>query len=157
MDYEPTEDALEQTSEDRIRKACQQGFETAIPHLVDIAAGRIDSASVGTRVRAHGTLGRYGLEQPDPLVHQLNLVVQTLTEVTREHIADHATFADWCQHAKHRLDVLRAKANGHSTNKAKPLDTHALFAKSLAARILARKKLLPDPLEGAGGDQPSSQ
>ena len=148
LEMERTEDQEPNQPNSRsIREACRQGFQEAIPHIVDIASGRIDPATAGTRVRAHDTLGRYGLNR-HPLADRPEEWLEIVIEVTREHIEDPTRLAAWCWALRSRLDEFEdqaapARAQTNKRMNTLPLAQRALIARRLAARLLQAAQ--PEP------------
>lgn len=65
---------------DKVREACALAFEKRIPALASIADGKVEGASVGDRIKAIDTLGKYaGLQKIE--TENLNT---TLDDLMRE-------------------------------------------------------------------------
>jgi hypothetical protein len=107
MDNNEANRPKEEFTTARIRAACRDGFQSAIPRLIAVARGETEDASSGTSNRAIDYLGKYGLgRRPDLLLDRAEWL-EVVLKVTKKHIPDQSQFQTWWSEVLAGMEEMR--------------------------------------------------
>lgn len=96
----------------RIQDICQRGFETALPHLIDLATGVVPDTNPTTHVRALATLGKYAVTSQREIVLEQPHWLRIIVKVTKRHMQQDGEFDRWWSEVTAEIEEFAALLHG---------------------------------------------